>query len=92
MNGDKAHSEIPYLHDAEVHNMDAPNEVLSIIMELFQPTSVVDFGCGTGTWLAAFQNAGIEDLKGHEGAWLDQEASTTCSQFVSLKLRKCICI
>ena len=34
------------------------------LLEIVQPTSVVDVGCGVGVFLAAFSERGIEDVRG----------------------------
>ena len=44
-----------------------------LITRLVQPRSVVDIGCGTGTWLAAFRNLGIADVVGVDGAWVARQ-------------------
>ncbi len=41
--------------------------VAPIVRTLLNPRSVVDIGCGTGAWLAAFMNAGIHDVLGVDG-------------------------
>jgi len=43
------------------------------IMPLFRPTSVLDFGCGNGSWLRAFQEKGVEILRGLDGPWNNGE-------------------
>lgn len=43
--------------------------VVPLLIELVQPKSVVDFGCGVGTWLLPFIESGIEDVLGLEGEW-----------------------
>jgi len=35
-------------------------EVVPLIMELVKPRSIVDVGCGSGTWLSVFQEHGVE--------------------------------
>jgi SAM-dependent methyltransferase len=37
------------------------------------PRSVVDVGCGIGTWLAEFTKAGIDDVLGIDGPWVPQD-------------------
>lgn len=46
--------------------------VVPHIMSLVSPNSVVDVGCGQGTWLAAFRESGVEDILGIDGSWVDQ--------------------
>jgi SAM-dependent methyltransferase len=43
-----------------------------IIIEDFQPESVVDIGCGTGTWLSVFERYGIKSTFGVDGHHVDQ--------------------
>ncbi|MCU0688596.1 MAG: class I SAM-dependent methyltransferase [Phycisphaerales bacterium] len=38
-----------------------------------QPRSVIDVGCGTGTWLAAFAAAGITDYLGLDGDYVRRD-------------------
>lgn len=40
---------------------------------IVQPLSVVDVGCGRGTWLRAFKETGAERLLGLDGHWNSQE-------------------
>lgn len=43
--------------------------VVPVLVGLFGPRSVVDIGCGEGSWLSAFRAHGIEDVMGVEGPW-----------------------
>jgi SAM-dependent methyltransferase len=47
--------------------------IVPIVMELVAPTSVVDLGCGLGTWLGTFADLGIEDYLGIDGDWVPPE-------------------
>jgi SAM-dependent methyltransferase len=40
------------------------------VVDLLHPGSVVDLGCGTGTWLAAFERHGVDDYLGVDGEWI----------------------
>jgi len=41
--------------------------LVPLVMELVEPRSVLDVGCGDGTWLAAFDGAGVRDYLGVDG-------------------------
>ncbi len=47
-------------------------EVVPFILELVQPASVVDVGCGLGTWLSVFKEHGIERILGVDGEYVDK--------------------
>jgi SAM-dependent methyltransferase len=42
------------------------------IQALLIPRSVVDVGCGVGSWLRAFMDLGVEDVVGLDGDWVPQ--------------------
>jgi len=42
------------------------------MFELCKPASVVDFGCGVGSWLLVAEALGAEKLVGIEGEWMDE--------------------
>jgi SAM-dependent methyltransferase len=44
--------------------------VLPIIFDLVNPKSIVDVGCGVGTWLAVAKTLGATSLVGYEGEWI----------------------
>jgi SAM-dependent methyltransferase len=45
--------------------------IVPIVTGLTHPKSVVDVGCGTGTWLSVFQEFGVQDIVGIDGEWVD---------------------
>ena len=63
---------IRYVHEEVVHNFKAANEVVPYILELLDPKSVVDVGCGIGTWLKVFQDNGIDNILGIDGDYVDK--------------------
>lgn len=62
-----------YIHTELIHNLNAPKEVVPILLDLVKPTSVLDVGCGTGTWLKVFEEAGIHDYIGIDADYLDKK-------------------
>jgi SAM-dependent methyltransferase len=45
--------------------------VLALLFEIYQPKSVIDVGCGQGTWLVAAEELGARVLMGIDGPWVD---------------------
>ncbi len=45
-----------------------------VLLRVFKPTSIVDVGCGRGTWLKAFKDSGATRLLGCDGPWVAQES------------------
>lgn len=66
------------VYDAQFYEGQADGSLRSamviapLIVELLHPASVVDVGCGVGTWLSAFRMAGIHDLTGLDGDYVDR--------------------
>ena len=56
--------------------------IINIILEYFEPQSVLDIGCGLGTWLSVFQKLGIADIQGVDGLWLQDELLRVPQQYV----------
>jgi SAM-dependent methyltransferase len=55
-------------------------EIVPLIIDLFNPTSVIDVGCANGTWLSVFKELGVEDIIGIDGKWVDQDLLLIPSQ------------
>ncbi|MDR2971147.1 MAG: class I SAM-dependent methyltransferase [Bacteroidales bacterium] len=62
-----------YIHDEITHNMKDPNIIIPLVLHYVKPKSVVDFGCGIGTWLNAFKNNGISEILGIDGEWCKKD-------------------
>jgi SAM-dependent methyltransferase len=58
---------IEYSHSQNTHILDAPSVIFPIINEVYKPDSILDVGCGTGTWLKIILDCGIEDFLGIDG-------------------------
>jgi SAM-dependent methyltransferase len=58
----------------EAKTRSSATRVLSIIKQYIEVRSVLDIGCGLGSWLAAAQSLGTTEILGIEGPWLDRNA------------------
>lgn len=45
--------------------------MVPIVMKMVNPSSVLDVGCGTGTWLKIFEECGVKDYLGIDGEYVD---------------------
>jgi SAM-dependent methyltransferase len=52
--------------------MESARAVVPVVNELLRPASVLDVGCGTGTWLAEWRRVGVSDLLGIDGNYVDR--------------------
>ncbi len=66
---------VEYDHEvhAEAHSVEGAREALRTLFDGRMPNSVLDVGCGTGTWLKAALELGASEVLGVEGADLPAE-------------------
>ena len=55
-------------------NEASAQRIVALVQGWLKPRSVVDFGCGQGVWLAAWQAAGVADVQGVDGDYVDRTA------------------
>jgi SAM-dependent methyltransferase len=44
-----------------------------LVLQLLPVRSVVDVGCGDGSWLAVFRELGVDEILGVDGEYIDRE-------------------
>jgi SAM-dependent methyltransferase len=59
------------LPQQEQLNRTSAETILELLFSYVKPRSVLDVGCGLGTWLAVLREHGLTDVQGIEGEWLD---------------------
>jgi hypothetical protein len=59
------------LESEEGINRQSAHKILSILFQHVKPESVLDVGCGLGTWLSVAAAIGVKDILGLDGPWLD---------------------
>lgn len=62
---------IEYVHTADVHNTKAAENFIPFVFRHIRPKSVIDIGCGTGTWLKIFKSYGVDEILGIDGSNVD---------------------
>ena len=61
-----------YERDADVARASAA-AIVPLVIERVAPRSVIDLGCGRGTWLAEFARHGVHDYVGVDGEWVSRD-------------------
>lgn len=46
--------------------------LVPLLISRYSPNSVVDVGCGTGSFIYEFQKNGVTDVAGYEGIWVEE--------------------
>lgn len=62
-----------YKHDEVIHNLISPSIILPVVLKFLPVYSVVDFGCGIGTWLFESKKNGVLKVIGLDGDYVDEE-------------------
>lgn len=60
-----------YYQEQQHGSKQSAREVIPLILHYVQPQSVVDIGCGVGTWLSVFAENGITDITGIDGEYIE---------------------
>ncbi len=63
-------TDVKYIHEEAIHNLASPQKIVPEVIKLLNPKSVIDVGCGIGTFLAVFEKCGIADYLGVDGDWV----------------------
>lgn len=61
-----------FSYPENIYNTKAASRVVPFLFDLFHPSSVVDVGCGTGSWLSVFEALGVEDVIGVDFQYSDK--------------------
>lgn len=62
-----------FYDEMEDTNLASARVVVPIVINLVNPKSVVDVGCGVGLWLKVFSENGINEVTGIDGEWVDKK-------------------
>jgi SAM-dependent methyltransferase len=64
---------INFDHSKNSHSLEGASVALSMLIGADLPGSLLDVGCGTGTWLRAATDLGVSDVLGIDGVEVTQE-------------------
>lgn len=78
---DSPHMNIDYNHKLNPHRKDDGEIVIPILFTDGVPKSLLDVGCGTGTWTKAAGDNGVLDILGIDGNVLDAETYLSAPEF-----------
>jgi len=62
-----------FFEDQRGGSLESARRIVPILRDLVAPRSVLDVGCGTGTWLSVWRECGVEDVLGCDGAYVPQD-------------------
>lgn len=78
-----------YIHDTTIHNLQDPMQVWPEVLKFIKPKSVLDVGCGTGTWLKALESFGINEYIGVDGDYVaKQDLVISHDKFIASDLKE----
>jgi hypothetical protein len=70
-------------------SLSSAKEVIPVALTFIQPSSVIDIGCGIGTWLTAWKDNGIKDILGVDGDYVKtEELLVDKNEFIPYNLEK----
>ena len=61
-----------FFSDIQERGVESAERVVPFIVDLLSPSKVIDVGCATGYWLAAFASSGVETIRGLDGDYVDR--------------------
>lgn len=76
---------IDYDHRQNRHTIGGAAAAFSVILGESRPASLLDVGCGTGTWLRAASELGIADLCGIDGIAVPEDQLCVSRELIQLK-------
>lgn len=85
---DTTHYGAAYQERLQAGRRASAERVMPLMLDLCAPSSIVDFGCGLGSWLAEAMAFGVADVLGVDGSWVDPAMLVippTCFRSVELR-------
>jgi SAM-dependent methyltransferase len=78
-----------FFDDLARDTRESAQAVVPVVNKLLQPASVLDVGCGVGVWVAEWGSAGVSDVLGIDGNYVDRTAlRVPLDKFAPVDLRQ----
>lgn len=78
-----------FYEDQKTGSSESAKVIVPLVLKLVKARSVIDVGCGIGTWLAVFKKEGVKETAGVDGPWVKPEQLLIpAADFRSVDLRK----
>lgn len=61
-----------YIHDEITHNSSAAEQVLPVLFEIYNPSTIIDVGCGLGNWIAVAKSISGAKITGVDGDYVNR--------------------
>lgn len=82
-----------FYKNLHVGSLKSAEIIVPLLINLIKPKSVIDIGCGIGSWLSVFKKFGIEDIFGVDGDWVKKEMLVIPPEkFLAMDLKKTFCL
>jgi SAM-dependent methyltransferase len=73
------------LESQEEQNRISAEKIFNLLFKLYKPNSILDVGCGLGTWLSVAREFGVENVYGIEGVWMDPKQLRIDPEYVAIQ-------
>lgn len=60
-------------YEARTDSLMSAKHIVPLIMDMVNPKSVIDIGCGTGAFLSVFKKNGVNKILGLDGDWVSKD-------------------
>ncbi|SMD36479.1 Methyltransferase domain-containing protein [Reichenbachiella faecimaris] len=61
-----------FIYDNWAYNNSSASQIVPYVIDRFKPKSVIDIGCGTGSWLSVFKSKGVKSILGVDSSIFNQ--------------------
>ncbi|MEP6596862.1 MAG: methyltransferase domain-containing protein [Ginsengibacter sp.] len=69
-------------------SINSAKEIIPLVLEYIKPASVIDVGCGVGTWLSIWEKHGVNDILGIDGSYVYPELLIEKDRFIIADLEE----